>query len=242
MLAKGLMLLEALGNHADGVGVSMLAREVGLPVSTTHRLLTTMVPLGFVRFDADSRHYSLGLKMFELSHRVSRGLPEGAFPVMRKVSDATKEPTFLAVLDGTEIVHIGAVQGLYPVQVRRSIGQRGPSHATSLGKALLALLPEEDRERRLDQLRLEAYTQRTIIDLAKLRGELDETRERGYAVAEGEYETGINAVGVPVMNTQGQAVAAISTTGPAFRVSLDDLLQFVPLLQNAALEIGSQTS
>jgi DNA-binding IclR family transcriptional regulator len=238
MLAKGLSLLMALGTYPDGVGVSELARKVGLPVSTTHRLLWTMIPLNFVNFDSKRRQYFLGLKAMELSHMASRRISEAALPVMRRISEATKEPTFMAVLDGAEMVHVEAIEGAYPIQVRRSVGERGPLYCTSLGKALLAFLPEEERETIIGQLTLKPYTPNTIIDPDELRKELYETRERGYAVSDEEHEEGVHAVGVPVISGQGWPVAAISTPAPASRVSREDLEHFVPWLKDAAREIG----
>lgn len=242
MLAKGLALLVALGNHPDGVGGSLLAREVELPVSTVHRLLTTMESLEFVRFDSERRRYSLGLRMFELSNQVSsvRDLSEVALPVMRKITEITGEPTLMSVLAGREMVYVQRVEGLRPIQIRGSVGRRGPLHCTSLGKALLAFLTNKEREEIVGQLRLESYTPNTIADLDVLRKELDRTRDRGYAIVDEEHEEGVCAVGVPVMSACGWPVAAICVAAPAFRTTREELEQFVPMLRDAAWEMGVQ--
>jgi IclR family acetate operon transcriptional repressor len=239
---KGLGLLLALGKYPDGVGVSELARDVGLPVSTVHRLLVTMVSMGFASLDSERRRYSLGLRVFELSHRIAlvRELSEVALPVMRRITEATGEPTLMSVLDGREMVYVERVEGWRGVQIWGSVGGRGPLYCTSLGKALLAYLPEEEREEIIGDLRLEPFTASTITDPDELREELERTRELGYAMADEEHEEGVRAVGVPVMSSRGRPVAAICVAAPVFRVSKEDLERFIPMLREAAWEIGVQ--
>lgn len=240
MLAKGLSLLIALGEYPDGVGVSEIAREVGLPISTTHRLLAAMIPSGFVQFDSQNRRYYLGLKVFELSTRVSlvRNISEVALPVLRKLTTLTRESASLAVREGSELVYVAQVEGPNRIQVRGSVGTRGPLYSTSQGKAMLAFLPEEEREDILGQLCLKPRTSNTITDLARLREELGITQKRGYAVADEENEDGIRAIGVPVTGPDGRPTAALSVVAPVFRVSREKLDQFLPPLRDAAREIG----
>ncbi len=242
MLAKGLKLLVALGDYPDGVGVSELSRQVGLPVSTVHRLLATMVTLGFVHFDDTHRRYRLGLKVFELSYQVSlaRRLSEVALPVMQRVADAARESVSMSVRDDVELVYIEWAQGKNRIQVEGTAGTRGRLYCTSQGKALLAFVSENERERILRQLQLEPRGPNTITSPAVLRKELDQIRECGYAVADEENEEGIRAVGVPVVATEGQPIAAISVVAPVFRISREDLEGFVPLLRDAAREIALQ--
>lgn len=239
MLEKGLSILETLGGHPNGVGVSQVAREVGLPVSTVHRLLATLVKRGFVSFDSESRRYYLGLRVFELSSRVSlvKGLSEVALPTMRKLARMTGESVFLAVREGTELVYIERVEGQSRIQISGTIGARGPLYCTSQGKSILAFMPETEREEILDRIHLERRAPNTITDSEKLRKELVRTRKRGWAVADEENEEEIRAVGVPLMNGRGRPIAAMSVATPVFRVSLQDLEKWAPLLSEAAREI-----
>ena len=221
MLAKGLRILIALADHPDGEGVSQLAREVGVPVSTAHRLLGGMMPLGFVSFDAERRRYHLGLRMFELSQRVAslRRLSDVARPAMQRAVEASGETTLLAVRAGE---------------------RHGWLHCTALGKSLLAFLPADEQEELIDRLRLERLTPRTITDPNRLREELALSRERGYAVNDEELEEGICAVGVPIMDSRGRPVASMSIATLRFRYSVKDLEQFVPLLLKDTREISMQ--
>lgn len=239
MLEKGLSLLEALGGHPDGVGVSQVAREVDLPVSTVHRLLATLVRRGFVSFDIESRRYYLGLRVFELSSRVSlaKGLSGVAFPTMRRLAEITGESVFMAVREGTDLVYIERAEGQSRIQISGSIGARGCLYCTAQGKAILAFLPEPEQEDILGRIHLERRAPNTITGPKKLRKELVRIRERGWAVADEENEQGIRAVGVPLLNARGRPVAAMSIASPVFRVSLEDLEKLAPLLCEAARDI-----
>ncbi len=146
MLGKGLRLLVALGDHPDGAGVSQLARDVEVPVSTAHRLLAGMVPLGFVSFDRERRRYSLGLRAFELGQRVAsaRRLSEVALPAMRGVTRTTGETTLLAVLSGDEVLYVERTEGKHLAQIWGAPGSRGSPRTTRRwASRLVAFLPEE---------------------------------------------------------------------------------------------------
>jgi IclR family transcriptional regulator, acetate operon repressor len=242
MLGKGLRLLVALGDHPEGAGVSQLARDVEVPVSTAHRLLAGMVPLGFVSFDRERRRYSLGLRTLELGQRVAsaRRLSDVALPTMRRVTQATGETSLLAVPSGEEVLYVERTESKHLAQIWGAPGVRGSPHHTSLGKCLVAFLPEEEREELLARLRLERLTPRTITDTEELREELLLTRERGYATNDGEHEEGVRAVGVPVIGRRAAAAAALSVATLTFRYSMEELEGFVPLLREAAREVEAQ--
>ena len=242
MLGKGLRLLVALRDHPEGAGVSQLARDVEVPVSTAHRLLAGMVPLGFVSFDRERRRYSLGLRTLELGQRVAsvRRLSDVALPAMRRVTQATGETTLLAVLSGDDVLYVERTESKHLAQIWGAPGVRGSPHYTSLGKCLVAFLPEEEREELLARLRLERLTPRTITDTEELREELLLTRERGYATNDEEHEEGVRAVGVPVIGRRAAAAAALSVATLTFRYSMEELEGFVPLLREAAREVEAQ--
>ncbi len=242
MLGKGLRLLVALGDHPGGAGVSQLARDVEVPVSTAHRLLSGMVPLGFVSFDRERRRYSLGLRTFELGQRVAsaRRLSDVALPAMRRVTQSTGETTLLAVLSGDDVLYVERTESKHLAQIWGAPGVRGSPHYTSLGKCLLAFLPEEEREEILARLRLERLTPRTITNTEGLREELLLTRERGYATNDEEHEEGVRAIGVPIIGRHDRPAAALSVATMTFRYSMQELEGFVPLLKEAAREVEVQ--
>jgi DNA-binding IclR family transcriptional regulator len=242
MLTRGLSLLLELGEHPAGLGLSDLARRSGVPISTAYRLLSDLQGLGFATFDEETRRYTLGLAVFELSHRVSaaRGLSDVARPVMQRVSAASGETCLLAVLDGIEIVYVQRVDSPQRVQIAARIGRRGPVYCTSMGKCLLAFQSEATREELLRNLRFERFSPNTIVRRDALRRELERVRARGYAIADEEYDAGIRAVGVPVLDARERPVAALCVSAPAFRTPIERLESFVPVLREAAATIGVQ--
>ena len=242
MLARGLSLLTALGDHPDGVTVTDLARQVGLPVSTTHRLLSTETSLGFVAFDSERKTYRLGVRVFELANRV-RGVTDlagVAHPVMRRLSRRTGETVQLSVLSDGRALFVEKVGTEQAVGIRGAVGQSEPLYATSTGKTLLSQLPPDGRDEILDALEFTAWTPTTITTREDLVAELDRVREQDYAVADEEFDRGVRAIGVPVRDGRGRARAALCISAPVFRVSLEDLVGWLPDLRAAAHEIGVQ--
>jgi DNA-binding IclR family transcriptional regulator len=241
MVGKAMRLLGLLGDHPHGIGLSELARTAGYPVSTAHRLLGSLQREGFVAADEDSRRYSLGLRLFELGQQVShaRGFAGVALPVMAKVTQVTREPTLLAVLDRDQQLYVHYLEGPQQVQITGEPGRRGPLHCTSMGKCLVAFQPVEASERLVSELELPRLTEHTITRRDRFAEEIHTVRQRGFAVADEEHELGIRAVGVPVRGPDGVAIAAISTAAPAYRMGLEGLHEFVPALSDAARQLAA---
>lgn len=239
MLGKGLQLLVALGGHPEGAGLTRLATEVGLPASTAHRLLNAMVPAGFVSYADNERQYSLGLRVFELSHRVSLAQTLGAvaLPIMRRLTEVSGEQTILSVRQDHELVYLEKVEGHHQLQNNAPVGGRGPLYCSAMGKALLAWLPIEDQRELVAGMKLERRGPNTITDPRGLLEELRLTRERGFSVNEEENEIGVRSVAVPVLDPRGRPACAICITAPVFRVTRETLDSHVPLLQELAREI-----
>lgn len=239
-LQRGLAILEALGKYQGGVGSSQLARDVNLPVSSVHRVLHVLIDHRFVRYDPQTRRYELGVRIFELSHYVPtiRSLIELSASPLRRLAQETGEALLLAIRDGDDMVYINHTAGWQSIQIRGRVGDRGPLHCTAMGKTLLAFLPDDEREAIIKSLDLKAFTPRTITNLHQLRQELDRIKAQGYAIADEEHEPQIRAIGVPVFSRNQQVVAALALAGPVFRVTIDDLVRQLPILREAAAEIG----
>ena len=239
MLAKGLNLLETLGQYPQGAGVSQVAQKASLPVSTTHRLLNELVGWGFAAFDRETRRYYLGLKVFELSSRVNltRSLSETALPMMRGLSEATGESVFLGVRAGNDALLIERVAGPGRLQVNGVIGGRTPLHRLAQGKALLAFLPEHQSEELIERMPLETGTPKTITDKEILRRDLEATRNAGWAMVDEENEEGVRAIAAPIIDARDRPLAAVALAAPAFRSSVRDLEDRAPLLLEAVREI-----
>jgi DNA-binding IclR family transcriptional regulator len=219
-----------------------VAKNAALPVSTTYRLLNDLVASGFASFDSETRRYYLGLKVFELSSRVSltKGLSEVALPVMRRLSEEVGESVFMGVREGTDILLVQKVVGPGRIQVNDNVGSRIPLHRLAQGKAILAFLPEDEREELIKQLTLEPETPRTITDPGKLRDELEITRERGWTSVDGENEEWVRAIAVPILGARDLPVAAVALAAPAFRMPMRELTKHATTLLDAEREIEVQ--
>lgn len=242
MLARGLSILVALGGHPEGANGTEIARDVGLPVSTVHRLLATEVSLGFVSFDTSTKRYRLGFKVFELAHKVSSvvSLADSARPTMRDLSKATGETVQLAVLSENRTLFIEKVGTEQAVGIRGSIGDSESVHATSTGKVLISRLPDDELDALIGSASFGAHTPNTITDPVHLRKHVEQVREHGYAIADEEFDVGVRAIAVPILDGRGQTRAAVCVSAPAFRTSTDTLLSWLPGLREAAAEIGTR--
>ncbi|MBL0704546.1 IclR family transcriptional regulator [Sinomonas sp. JC656] len=239
MVGKALLLLTLLGDYPDGASLSEVARRAGFPLSTAHRLAAALVRDGYAAVDDVSRRYSLGLQTFALASRVAHrhGFAGSALPVLRALADRTAESALMSVIDGHHQLYVHHVQGSHSVSVSGEPGRRGPLHCTSMGKVLVAFAPDAARKELVESLELTPYTSHTVVDREQFRDEIGRVADQGYAIADEEHEAGIRAIGVPVENPDGIAVAALSVAAPAYRVSREKLLDYLPALREAAREL-----
>lgn len=240
MVGKAAHLLTLLGEEPRGLALSDLARRAGQPVSTTHRLLSSLAAEGLTGCD-EQRRWHLGLRLFELGQRVLRahGFSGLAGPVLRRIAQHTGEPVLMAVLEGHHQRYVHCAEGTQQVRITGEAGQLGPLHCTSMGKCLIAFAPEQQREQLLSELALPALGPRSITDRRRFRAEIEQVRADGHASADEEHEAGILAVGVPVLDPGGTAIAALSTAAPTVRTTLAELREHLPELRAAAHQLAT---
>ena len=242
MVGKALGLLVLLGDEPRGASAAEISRKAELPFSTTYRLLGSLTRDGFVDYEPEGRRYHLGLRIFQLGQRVSNhhGFAGAALPVLRRVTEQTGEATILSVRDGHHHLTVNKVDGPKTFRVTSDPGHLGALHTTSVGKALVAFADDPEREKLVEELELEPLTEFSITDRDAFRAEIEQVRNRGYAVMDQENELGMRAVAVPVFNSQGHAFASLATAVPVFRLSVEELVAHVPLLQEAAAELSAR--
>jgi len=242
VVGRAMRLLLQVAEHPHGVTVSALARETGLAVSTTHRLVNALGRDGLVQLDAATKRYRPGLRLFQLGQQAAQayGFAGTALPVMQRVTDRTQEATLMSVLDGLRHLYVHYVDGPQPVSVRSEPGRHGPLHCTSMGKVLIAFAPDRLREELLETIDLSPAGPNAITDRGVLQHEIDQVARRGYATADEEHHPGLRAVAVPIRRPGGGTLAALSTAAPAFRRSMDELVGMVPVLEEAAAELGAR--
>ena len=236
---RALDLLEALASSEGEVSITSLAHRTSLHVSTVHRLLTTLLRRGYVRQNPDTSRYFTGAKLATLAEGRSRfnELRLRARPILRALTEQTRETSNLVVLDDVLAVYIETVASPKVVRMFTTIGNRVPLHATGAGKALLAALAPDRRDALIDRLEMRAHTARTITDRPSLRRALEEIRERGYAIDDEEFDEGVRCVAV-ASGPAGAPYAAISVSAPASRLTRQRCGELAPLLRRAASELA----
>lgn len=217
---RSFILLELLGSADNHLGVSTLAELSDLPIATVHRLLITLKELGYVEQNAETRKYTLGVRILQLRGAVIEQLNLGvqAMPIMKALTHQVNETVHLAVLDEGEIVYIERIEGLQTQGMYTRIGKRAPVHCTALGKAMLAYLPEHKRAEIIANRGLKRYSPTTITTEEALDQELDRIRQRGYATDEGETGEEVRCLAAPIRDYTGNVVAALSISGPNTRI------------------------
>lgn len=211
-------LLEHL-SASPGSSFASIAHDLNLPVSSTHQLLSTAAMRGFVEFSDESRTYSLGPRLYELTRTSSENgsIVSVAKPIMDQLTATTEETVQLSVLDGMENVYLAITESPHPMKLVSSVGARLPAHATGLGKTLLATLDEDDLVRRVSGLELESFTDNTITDTDELLAEIELIRIRGYGEDREEYLVGLRCIAMPIKTPHKQDTCALSVSVPTPR-------------------------
>lgn len=214
-----LRLLCAFDTAESELGVSELARRLGLSKSTVHRLLATLRDEGFVEQNPATARYGLGLRLLELGTQAANRLQlhESATAFLEDLHAKTGETAHVAVRDGRDVIYVQRREGPRTLRLFDVVGRRNHAHCTSTGKVLLAALSARQLSAVLDGVELETHTEHTITDLEQLRAELDWVRQRGYALNINETERGVASVAAPIRGADARVVAAISVAGPAER-------------------------
>jgi sugar lactone lactonase YvrE/DNA-binding IclR family transcriptional regulator len=224
-LAKGLYLLDVIGECPTPPRFKDLQAATSLPKGTLARMLNTLVLFRLVRYEDSDSTYRLGHRLFELAHRVweSFDLRGAAAPVLDRLADRTRETLALCSIDNGEVLYIDQRSRGGAFGFRIEIGRRAPLHCTAGGKTLLAFASPHERRALLDQARLERFTERTITDEEALGADLALARARGYAISLEEHVSGVVSVAAPIFDHTGKAVASIGVFGPSSRLSNDRL-------------------
>lgn len=207
-------IIEALSRHPAGASLQLVAQETGLAKSTAHRLLGSLVSLGYITQDGCTGHYRLTLKMFEISSGIVNDLAvmSTAKNHLDRLAQRTGEAVHLVIRDGNDIVYIyKAVSG--PMRMSSRMGLRVPLYCTGVGKAILATLPTHQAQALWQAGAPRKLTEKTVVDWDTLHEQLKQIQARGYALDDEENEPGIRCVAVAIPGPEGTAEAAFSISG-----------------------------
>ncbi len=228
-------ILGAFGPRNNPLGIAEISKSVGIGRSKVHRLLDTLRFLGFVEQDPVSKKYRLGLRTFELAAAAASRFDLGpaARQALQELVWATGETVNVGVLQGNEVLYVDNVRGFGPLRLEVEVGTRAPANCVALGKAILAFESPERVESVLSTP-LVGATRNSITDTERFRDELNRTRERGFALDDEESFAGVRCIAVPVFHYSGSPMAAIAASGPAARLPMSRLLDFVQPLKETA--------
>jgi DNA-binding IclR family transcriptional regulator len=238
-VSRAISVLEILARRGD-VRVTELAVELGVHKSTAFRLLAALEQRGLVEQDHDRGRYRLGFGLVRLAGAVTARMDVNRVgrPVCERLAVRIGETMNIAVAHGAYAVNVDQVPGPAAISAHNWVGQLTPLHATSSGKVLLAAMSPGARAGAFGGVGLTRFTTATITSASRLERELRTVTQRGYATTVEEYEPGLNAVAAPVRDSHGAVVAAVSASGPAFRLTPERMAQLAEELCDGADEIS----
>lgn len=234
---RAVSILEFLAQHGT-LGVTALAKELGVHKSTASRLVAALERRGLVEQVEERGQYRIGVGILRLAGATSARLDlvQQARPICRELAADTGDTVNLVTLDGSAALYIDQIAGASTLSSYNWVGQRIPLHATSNGKILLSELTPAEVSRLTGELT--AYTDRTLTSAGAFGRELDEVRKNGYAVARDELDLGLTALAAPIRNAHGEIVASVSVSGPTFRMNERHLAELAPRVRTAAAAIS----
>lgn len=237
-LAKGLAVIETFTAGRPRQSIAEVSAASGLDRATARRCLLTLVHHGYA--DYDGKFFTLTPRVLRLGTAclVTMPLPQIVQPGLDRLSDLIGESSSVSILDGAEIVYVARAAQRKVMSIALMPGSRLPAYCTSMGRVMLAALPEADLAGILAQAPFPARTPHTLTDAAGIRAELARVRAQGYAIIDQEVEIGLRSIAVPLIDARGRVVAAVNVGLSAAQVSIDELREnFLPHLLELQAEL-----
>jgi len=240
-VSSAVRLLKAFSEEQVEIGISDLAKRLGVAKSTVHRLAVTLVAQGMLEQNPDSGKYRLGMALFRLGSLVRRRmtLSNEARPLLRELREKVNETVHLAVLDGRDIMYVFNLESTQAIRMRSDVGVRKPAYCTAEGHAMLAYQGSAAIEEVI-RSGLPARTPQTITDGERLKKALELVRHRGCAIEDEESEPGMRCIAAPIRNDAGEVVAAMGIAGPVSRLTKKALTGLAPHVVETAAAISAR--
>ncbi|HXL08587.1 MAG TPA: IclR family transcriptional regulator [Candidatus Bathyarchaeia archaeon] len=221
VIDRAAQILDCFGFDHQELSVSEIGAKTGLHRSTAHRILMALEYNDLIKQNPSTGKYHLGIKLFKLGHQaVSQlNLREICRPFLSRLMNDTKETIHLAVLDDDQVLYLDKVEGPHALRMPSRVGRYIPTYCTSLGKAMLSCLDDQEVKSILRRQTLKPHTENTVKNINQLLADLRSVRKRGYAVDNEEIEIGLRCVGAPLRDYTGGMVGAISVAAPSARLS-----------------------
>ena len=239
---RALNILEAAAQRRDGLTNAEISRRLGIPKSSASYILRTLEKRSYLRREAETGRYRLGLKILSLGGDAQANLDiaDVALPFMRVLGEKIRMTVHLAVLDQGEAVYIEKVEAPGFFKVNTWVGRRMFLHSTSVGKCLLAWLPKHDIDNIVKQQGLKKRTPKTITSITRLISELEHVKQSGYAVDDEENSLGARCLGAPIFDTIGNVTAALGASGTLTQTDEASMPRIIEALKEAARRISRQ--
>ena len=233
-------ILDCFSLDKPVLGVREVARKTTLSPSTTGRIMVYMKEIRILNQDPETHLYMMGSKVLAWAgiYMVTSDVRTIALPVMVRLQEQTRETISLYILEGNERVCVERLESPETVRIVARVGRRIPLYAGSAGKVFLAFMPENRREMILEDIELIPMTEQTITDMDALRKNLNQIREKGYAVSRGEWIIDASGTAAPIFDQKGQITAAISISGPGQRFTDEKIKEIADLLVKETTQIS----
>ncbi|MBK1793832.1 IclR family transcriptional regulator [Devosia sp. WQ 349] len=237
-LIRGLSVIECFDEEHSRMSITEVSARTGLERATARRCLLTLVHQGYATYDG--KFFQLTPRVLKLGHSylATTPLPRLIQPFLEELSRDTNESTSAAVLDGTDILYVARVSTRRVMSINLAQGARLPAYCTSMGRILLAALPQDQARDILERSELIAYTERTKADMPSILTELAVVAAQGFAVIDQELELGLCSIAVPLYNTSGKIVAAVNIGAQTARAPTSKMIaHFLPLIRKIQSEL-----
>lgn len=240
-LARAFAILEEVARHREGIGLADLSKLVGLHNSTTFHLAKTMVSLGYIRQEKDSKRYRVGRPLFALAASALDEIEmvNVATPVLEAVSRETGETGHFAVRMGDAVVVIARTSGPGALQLTDRVGVVRPAHCTAVGKIILASLRDDQLQRFLERVDLKPWTEKSITEPPALLREIADVKRTRVGIDDGEFNSEVRCLAVPVTDFTGHTIGALGISGPIWRLSHQTLQTHAKIVQAAASRLSA---
>jgi len=236
---KGLSVIEAFDRGREALTIAEIAKATGLDRATARRCLLTLQRVGYA--EMDGRQFRLTPRILRLgfAYLAATPLPRLVQPYLDRLSDSTQESCSVSVLDDTELVYVARASQRRVLSIGLNVGSRLPVYCTSMGRVLLASLPDAEARSILDRSERRKLTTHTITDLEALLEILRKIAEDGYATVDQELEIGLRSIAVPLRNSRGRVIAALNVGAQAARVGVDRMTsEFLPAMREVQSDIA----
>lgn len=239
-LRRAMAILEIVAESPRGIGLTDISKKVKLHNSTTFHLAKTLVAIGLLRQEPISRHYRIGPRLFGIAAGALDELEllNVAEPILIELAQQSDTTSHIAVRAGDEVIIIGKYDSASTICIAERIGSARPAHATAIGKILLASLSVDELNNFFARTPLTSYTPATIVEERRLRQELDEVRQSGFALDNGEFNAEVRCVASSVCDFHGRVIAAVGISLPVWRVHLNRVGELGASVKRAASRVS----